>query len=153
MQYPRRKTDLVLDAYSDRNSEHGGGVGVGGGGGGGREDLDCQSWWWSRRLRRPSVPNVRRVSGEVYSDGQGFHMDIMLERPTFPLVSFSSPTFWFTFQNIIYLYYSKLSIVIIIIFICDNIVVRSIIVYSIDWVQVSWHLFSSFVLSVPPPFE
>ena len=90
MQYPRRKTDLVLEAHSGRNSEHGGGVGGGGGGGGGREDLDCQSWWWSRRLRRPSVPNVRRVSGEVYCNGQGFHMDNMLERPTFPLVSFIS---------------------------------------------------------------
>ena len=40
MQYPRRKTDLVLEAHSGRNSEHEGGVGVGGGGGGGREDLE-----------------------------------------------------------------------------------------------------------------
>ena len=40
MQYPRRKSDLVLEAFSERNSEHEGGVGVGGGGGGGREDLE-----------------------------------------------------------------------------------------------------------------
>ena len=40
MQYSRRKSDLVLEAFSERNSEHEGGVGVGGGGGGGREDLE-----------------------------------------------------------------------------------------------------------------